>query len=69
MQFLIKFCLIISVIMVQSCKPKSQIIDGKICPHCLADNPSWRQNFCGTCYIWDRKVLTPDEALAILGGH
>ena len=55
--------------MIQSCMPKSQIIDGRICPHCLADNPAWRQDFCGTCYIWDKKMLTEGEHHAIVGSY
>ena len=55
--------------MLQSCKPNPQIIDGKICPHCLADNPSWRQDFCGTCYIWDRKMLTEEEHHVIVSSY
>jgi len=55
--------------MIQSCMRKSQIINSRICPNCLADNPTLGQDFCGTCYILDKKVLTEGEQYTIVGSY
>ena len=47
--------------MIQSCAPKSQIIGGKICSNCFADNPIWRKEYCPHCLNFDKKVLTDDR--------
>ena len=52
-----------------SCAPKSEILHGKICPNCFADNPVWRKDFCSTCLTWDRKVLTEDQNDAIVSTY
>jgi predicted amidophosphoribosyltransferase len=64
-----KFFLIIPIIFMVSCAPKSEILHGKICPNCFADNPVWRKDFCGTCLAWDRKVLTEDHNDAIVSTY
>ena len=60
-----KFFIITSLVLVlQGCSKKSEIIHGKICPFCFADNPSWRGDFCGTCLAWDRDILIDNNTLA-----
>lgn len=69
-KYTMKLLLIIPIIfMIQSCATKSQIIGGKICPHCFADNPIWRKDFCGTCLAWDKKVLTNDTLDVIVSTY
>lgn len=48
------FFLFISLF-IQGCTKRSEIIHGKICPFCLADNPSWRKNYCPDCFRVDNR--------------
>ena len=57
----------ISFLYIQSCSTnKSEIMHGKICPFCFADNPSWRKNYCPDCLTWDKKNLTDDATADIV---
>ena len=51
MKFLLIICLLLGGC--SSPKMKSEILGGKICPFCFADNPIWRKNYCPDCFRVD----------------